>query len=169
MGQTCIIKCTCCDYEISISLGVGFFFPREYTDIIGGIRKGKFGKTTQRFLEEHPDGAIDCERTICICENCGALKQAFNFDMYIPKPGYEHKNHGIWTFAYSFEGTSYISKSDLEEGYELYQHYPHRCPKCRKTMKALRMTEFEMRLRNKDLYCPNCKSNLELQDVIMWD
>ena len=169
MGQSYTLKCTCCDYEIGISLGVGFLFPLEYAKIMDGIRKGKFGKTTQRFLEEHPDGAIDCERTVCRCKSCGTLKQAINFDMYIPKPGYKQPQHAKWSSAFPFEGASYVDKSDLKEGYELYQHYPHRCPKCRKTMRAFSANEFVNKTNNKEMKCPLCKSALELQDMIMWD
>lgn len=160
-------------YENNIPIvffvGVGFLFPKLYADIMDGIRKGKFGKTTQRFLEEHPDGAIDCERTVCICKNCGTLKQAVNLDMYIPKPGYEQPKHDIWSGAFPFEGASYVDKSDLKEEYELYQHYPHRCPKCRKTMRTLCANEFLWKIENKELKCPICGSTLELQSVMMWD
>ena len=58
MGEGYNLKCTCCDNEISISLGVGFLFPKVYADIMDGIRKGKYGKTAQRFLEEHPDNSM---------------------------------------------------------------------------------------------------------------
>ena len=88
MGQNLSLKCSCCDYEIGISLGVGFFFPMLYEETIKEIKEGKLGKTLYRFLEEHPDGAVDCERAVLQCETCGALKQGMNFSMYIPKPGF---------------------------------------------------------------------------------
>ena len=89
--------------------------------------------------------------------------------MYIPKPGYEQPQHEKWSSAFPFEGASYVDKADLKEGYKLYQHYPHHCPKCKKRMQALSTDEFEKRLNNKELKCPICKSQLELQDIIMWD
>ena len=169
MGKGYHLKCSCCDYEISISLGVGFFFLKLYADTIEGIKEGKFGKTLQRFLEDHPDGTVDCERAVLQCETCGALKQGINFDMYIPKPGLGQPQHGIWSGALPFEGLSNVAKSDMKENYSLYQHYPHRCPRCRKRMIAMNTEEFMDKLNNQELLCPDCKSKLEMADMIMWD
>ena len=169
MGQNISLKCSCCDYEIGISLGVGFFFPMLYEETIKEIKEGKLGKTLYRFLEEHPDGAVDCERAVLQCDTCGALKQGMNFSMYIPKPGFVQSPHSEWSGAFPCEGLSYVAKSDLKESYNLYQHYPHRCPRCRKRMIAMNTEEFMDKLNNQELLCPDCKSKLEMADMIMWD
>ena len=89
--------------------------------------------------------------------------------MYIPKPGFVQSPHSEWSGAFPCEGLSYVATSDLKESYNLYQHYPHRCPRCRKRMIAMNTEEFMIKLNNQELLCPDCKSKLEMADMIMWD
>ena len=169
MGEAYRLKCSRCDYEIFLPFGVGMFFPHLYSDTIDRIKKGRFGKTAQKFLQGHPDGAIDCEKTVFICERCGALKQGLNLDMYIPKPGHEQFQHSAWSIAFPFHSASYADKTDLEQHCTLYQHYPHRCPKCRKRMQALSPETFVGLLDKREFKCPDCNSALELCDLMLWD
>ena len=170
MGAEYGFRCPNCDYYFSASLGIGgYIFPRFYSEVIEGMKKGKYGKTAQRFLEDHPNGAVDCVSAVCICENCGALASVINMDMYIPKPGYTQPQHEIDAGNDPSEETSYVTKSDLEENYNLYRHYLHRCPKCRRKMKVLGEKEFRQKMEEKELVCPNCKSELEIAGLGMWD
>ena len=157
MGKSWGLKCSRCDYEITVPLGFGFLFPQEHAEIMEGIRKGRFGKTVQRFLEEHPDGAVDCERAVCICENCGTIRPAISLDMYISK-----SRSGAL-------GAAYAAQADLKESHEPYRRYPHRCPKCRRITQALSAEEFEAKLNGGELECPLCKAKLIVSDAMLWD
>lgn len=170
MGVEFCFRCPNCGYYFSASLGIGgYIFPRFYSKVIEEMKKGKYGKTAQRFLENYPNGAVDCKHVVCICENCGALESRINMDMYIPKPGYTQPQHEKGTGAFPFEEASYVTNSDLEINYNLYRHYLHRCPKCRRKMKVLSEKEFNQKKENNEFECPNCKSKLEIAGLALWD
>ena len=170
MGAKFGFRCPNCDYYFSASIGIGgYVFPKFYAKVIGDIKKGKHGKTARRFLEEHPNGAVDCTSAVGICENCGTLASVIRMDMYIPKPGYTQPLHDKEAGAFPYEETSYVTGSDLEEHYNLYRRRLHRCPKCRRKMTILREEEFSQKMNNNELECPNCRMKLEIAGLALWD
>ena len=169
MGQAYDLKCNRCGYETTIDLGVGFLYAQLYIETIDRIRKGQLGETLQRFLQEHPDGAIDCEWIALKCENCGTLKDELSLDMYIPKPGCTQPQHRIRSTVFPFEDASYVNESDLQKNYDLYEHYPHRCPGCGNRMQTLDLKEFERQLNKHRLHCPNCKAKIKKASILLWD
>ncbi len=84
MGSGYSLKCRKCGYEFSANLGVGFMFPLAYQETMEAGKAGKLGKEVKRFLEEHPDGVMDCSSVILQCSECGALGCGPDLSMYVP-------------------------------------------------------------------------------------
>ena len=117
MGQGNTYHCARCDYSFEAYLGVGMAFPMVYRETVEKAKLGKLGRTLQRFLQDHPDGAIDCENHVILCSRCGQLKCGPGLDMYVPKKGHDPaaEQHGIWSTAMPFDDESYVVPWDLEE------------------------------------------------------
>ena len=97
MGQNLSLKCSCCDYEIGISLGVGFFFPMLYEETIKEIKEGKLGKTLYRFLEEHPDVRTPSDLyNDNLSIYTAAKRQGFLDDIFVNKRS-KKKSGRYWT------------------------------------------------------------------------
>ena len=138
MGDGYIFRCSHCDYDFTAYLGVGMMYPAFCQSVMEKGRKGELGPKLQRFLEEHPDGAVDCENVVLRCTACGELDCGPSLNMYVPKEGYTPgPSEGPWSTAMSGEGMSYITPWDLKTHYLLKARYPHRCEKCGKPARTL--------------------------------
>lgn len=82
------------------------------------------------------------------------------------KDWYKGKPKGQWSVAFPFEGADYVSWSDLEEYYEVYEKYGHRCPECGG---AAEIIDFEKQLEAGELKCAECDGTMEATELIMWD
>lgn len=113
------------------------------------------------FLEcynEYKDGAINAE-SIAICyDKCGNLKCDIDLTMYVTNDKIARR---WWFGAFGFEGSDYISRTDLDEYFVEYAKYPHKCDKCGETIRVLKEDD--------EIVCPECKLPLENTDIIMWD
>ena len=70
MGTKYIFKCFKCKYQIDISLGVCFSFPMLYKEIVEKAKHGDFGGRIKEFLNTFPEGKIDAETVLYICQGC---------------------------------------------------------------------------------------------------
>ena len=151
MGAGRIYNCSKCGYEFTEMTGVGYMFPSEYNTCIENGRKGEYGEEIKKFLEEHPDGALNCEKISLVCEDCNELMTDYDFSMYLPK-----KNiRGV-------SSNSYYMPEELKAGFEKVADYEHKCEKC--GGKMLRVNH------RRKLNCPNCGERLgESVQKILWD
>ena len=164
MGDGYILQCKKCGYEQYIHLGVGFSFYRVYQETVNAAKNGKYGETLRTFLEEHPDGILNCSNVLLQCTECGHFETGLDLSMYIPK-------RDIMTE----EGRSYVIPWLLED-YELIGHYDHRCRKCGAGMKTVSEEATgtdDSRYGNKagetGIACPRCGKPLWKAGRIMWD
>lgn len=177
MGTGYNLHCRKCGYEISANLGVGFLFPRAYQEAMEAARAGAYGERIQKFLEEHPDGALNAEIVLLQCEECGVLEPGLDLSMYVRNPEVPREKQGIWCVGAPFEGADYVSPMELEEK-ETYRFfdYGHYCEKCGKPMKSITQNNLEkentVRGKNQEctvVVCPRCGENLWIDGIIMWD
>lgn len=175
MGRGYSLQCRKCGYEFSAYLGVGFLFPRAYQQTMEAGKAGKLGKEVREFLEELPDGVLDCNIVVLQCSECGALESAPDLSMYVPGGDSPAPSLDNRSGAFPHEGTSYVAPWDLER-YTLVGLYDHRCRKCKGKMKIIKEDEFEQLIHEADfdskptrVLCPKCKEPLWLGEIMMWD
>ena len=73
--------------RFSAMTGIGRLFPKIYEETVKKMRSGKYGDECKKFFKEHPDGAVNCEKELLICEECGVPKTEMNLSLYLPKEG----------------------------------------------------------------------------------
>ena len=170
MGTGYTLRCKKCGYRISGNLGVGFFFPKAYQETMMAAREGKLGERIQRFLEEHPDGALKAETVFLQCEECGKLTCGMDLSMYIRNPEMPRKEHGRWSVAMPFEEEDYVSPMELEdEGTDQFYDYGNLCEKCGKPMKPITDNDLMKNRERTEIACPKCKEWLWIDKMLMWD
>ncbi len=177
MGMGFTLRCRGCGYKISADFGVGFMFPFAHGEIMEKARTGKLGKTVKQFLEEHPDGALNTEKVLLQCTDCGALHCGPDLSMYVRNPDVPREEKEKWSVAVPAERAEYVSPSELKEG-EAYQFYGYGniCRKCKKPMKPIRQEDLENhgggseeeRLRTA-VSCPKCREPLWIAGTSYWD
>lgn len=176
MGTGLNFVCKKCRFSFEAYFGIGFLFPEVYEKAIKDGMEGKLGLEVQSFLQEHPDGALDCDRVLLQCTDCGNLETDMDYSMYVPKDIPALRNR-IRSAAYPYDGVQYIMPGELEENYVLYSRYNHVCRKCGGRMRNF--TEEDIvpgdkyaAMRGKDeagVPCPKCGRPLRIGGVSMWD
>lgn len=167
MGQGYKMVCPKCGYEFNASFGVGMMFPAVYDETIQEGKRGELGEELQKFLLEHPDGAINASYVVSMCKKCGWLENIMDLSMYLPKNGFKPNKAKVrWSVAYPGTGIEYVAPWDLsnKEHYELFAKYPHKCKRCGGDVEIFKEKE-----RNY-FRCPHCK--IRLQDtgaILCWD
>ena len=160
MSTEYVFKCSKCDYQISISLGVGFLFPRVYKETVERAKSGEFGETIRDFLNTFPEGRIDAEPALYICQECGNMEVLPELSMYLPKGELpERDNNILWSVVFPFKGESYVTHMDLENDYDIFEEYKHKCSKCQRNYTLILKEEI---LSNGLIKCPRCKVDLDL-------
>lgn len=168
MGKILYLKCNKDEiHQQSFFVGIGMMFPEVYADIIKKIKKGKYGKEIKKFLEENPQGAINCESEIAYCPECGNLKEVVNLSMYIQKNNNEKTDK------------SYVMSWELKEKYKKVKEYKHICSKCSSEMKIIKVKEDKYGIlkedkngnliKNMEIKCPKCDGLMEITDGGCWD
>lgn len=71
--------------SIDISLGVCFSFPMLYKKIVEKAKSGDFGGRIKEFLNTFPEGKIDAETALYLCQGCGNMEVLPELSMYLPK------------------------------------------------------------------------------------
>lgn len=164
MGQGYSMVCPKCGYEFNASFGVGMMFPAVYDETVQEGKRGELGEELQKFLLEHPDGAINASYVVGACKKCGELENLMDLSMYLPKENSKpDKPKGRWSVSMPFDRAEYVSPMDLKAHYELVAKYSHRCKHCGGDVKIF--TEKTIgRIK-----CPHCKLRLEETGLILWD
>ncbi|MBQ6002536.1 MAG: hypothetical protein IJL18_06755, partial [Synergistaceae bacterium] len=148
MGEVVGYKCEKCGYRFDAYLGMCFGFLRIYNETVAKMKNGKLGEEAKQFFDEHPDGAINCDRVIMHCEKCGEYDSHKALTMYVPKDGH--------VMSYS------IPSWDLWAGrYTRYADYPHKCEYCGGDMRIVAGDE--------PIVCPHCGEEMAKSLVGFWD
>ena len=152
MGFGKAFKCKACGERFNAMTGIGMLFPTVYKDTVKDIRSGKYGEDWKTFFEEHPDGVVNCENELLICEECGVPKNEMNLSLYLPKEGVE-------------DLPKLPFGDDLHEKFTLYKKYPHTCDKCGGACNIVAASKI------KRAACPKCGGVMEEdhESVILWD
>lgn len=153
MGTKYVFKCSKCNYQIDISLGVGFSFPRTYKEIVEKAKSGDLGDTIKEFLHTFPEGRIDVEPALYVCQGCGNMEVLPDLSLYLPK-------------GKAPKGKSYVPHRALENEYVLFESYPHKCSNCQSIDSLIPRKEI---LSSRFIKCPQCKVALELIEFGRWD
>ena len=151
MGSGKVFKCNACGEGFNAMTGIGMLFPTIYKETVQEIRSGKYGEDWKQFFEEHPDGVVNCENELLICEECGVPKCDMNLSLYLPKKG--AKDLPEHPFGDDFK------KFTLSEKYE------HKCDKCGGVCNVVNSS------RIKRVTCPECGGVMEEDKggFILWD
>lgn len=175
MGEGYGFSCKNCGYTFQANLGIGFMFPSVYEEVMNKARSGKLGTDVQKFLMEHPDGALNCGTAVLRCTKCRELETDLSYDMYVPKRKQQAEpKDGELSSAFPFEGAKYVMPMDLISDYDLVQRYPHRCAKCNGEMESISKGKqtrygYEEVIDKRKLRCPHCRQPLVMSNVLMWD
>ncbi len=162
MGRFFGFRCRDCGDQFEVLTGTGRSFPLVYGRTLRLAVEGKYGEEIRRFLEEHPDGALDCERVLLLCTECGELANGMDLSMYIPgeNSAGEEKSGAV--------------PPDLKT-YRLIRSCEHKC-QCGGKMKVIRgeelarLAETEDALNKmKDFRCSECGGQLQLTAGTVWD
>ena len=176
MGSGYSLFCKKCRFSFDACFGVGFCFPEVYQKALRDGIEGKLGKEVQSFLREHPDGALDCDRVLLQCTDCGNLESDIDYSMYLPD-GAAVVKKGNWTDAVPDDHSQYVAPWDLEEGYHLFSRYNHVCGECGSRMKIIKEKDI-VPDENRDVMngymetgvsCPKCGKPLYVDGVFNWD
>lgn len=185
MGTGREFICTHCNYNVTAMWGNGFDYPIEYQETIQGMKVGLYGEAAKAFLDAHPDGAVNAEKTLARCEKCGNYDNVQDLTMFIPKEGYIHKvdPDQIWSTCAHFKGVNYVLPCDLERHYIEYRRYPHKCKCCGGAMQLIPFYSYkidphgrgedEIRKQTQseiwEIKCPKCGGKMIAMELFDWD
>ena len=150
MGAGITVKCLNCAYEKTFYTGIGFGFPDEYKKLVRKVRGGAFGKEWKNFFETHPGAVIDGDRELYQCPACHALEDDHNLALYDHREG-NAPEHGYW-----------MRTDESRKEYLFVKSRFHKCQRCGKRMHAVQ--DFCV-----PLPCPECGSEMELGNLLLWD
>lgn len=172
MGEGYVLSCINCGYSFGANLGVGFAFPSVYRETIESAQKGELSEKLQKFVCEHPEGAVNCDIDIIYCTKCRKLKSGLNLNMYLPKAGHDpkHDTNVPWSIGMPYKNTAYATPWELKEHYKLFARYPHRCDSCGSPARAISLDTLHLKIKQGSLLCPCCGNAINnIVSPIYWD
>ena len=178
MGTGFRFRCDGCGWKSGANLGVGFFFPKAYKQTMEAARAGKLGERIRQFLIDHPDGALNAEEVLLLCDGCGELGCGQDLSMYVRNPDVPRRLQDPWSVAASYEDADYVSPVELKRE-NTYEYYGpgHLCRKCGKPMRSVSEEDLTEQMHGDsdhagrtEIPCPKCGELLRFDGpVIMWD
>ena len=173
MGTMLMCKCDKCGYTFEAAVGIGFLYPKVYSETVRKVKEGQFGEQGKEFFEAYPDGAISCERIVVQCNDCRQLICVPELTLYVPKEEYipNKQNKEIpWSSAFSGKGYEYVAPTELHDHYQLFEEYDHRCPYCNgHTTVVPGFTENVNDIVDTHVCCPQCGSVMKINFSGWWD
>ena len=173
MGLELECKCKKCGYTFRTLVGVGMLYPKTYAETVIKMKEGQFGPQGKEFFETFPEGAISCEEIVVQCNDCGKLMSVPDLSLYVPKDEIDCtkiERNIPWSSGFSGLGYEYVSLSELDEHYQLFERYRHRCSKCKGYASAvLGFTGCMNENIDRHVKCPECGLSIEIVIVGMWD
>ena len=164
MGYGYDYKCKTCKKKYSVRLGIGFSFPSVYRRLLSDIKDGKYGDTFKNILESKKYVAVDAEKELYICKNCGKWETNYILNLYIPKNIEKllNKQYGIKTVR-EWGYVPYVMEYDLIKNYKLLRRYVHVCSNCGKRTHKANETDLGQ------LTCPHCSTKNAIESYVDWD
>lgn len=164
MGYGLGFKCSKCQKDYDVFLGIGMMFPKVYKELVEKIRSGKYGSEWKTLIDSEDNVVVDAEKTVFCCPECAAWRAEPNLSLYVAvnedaikeaKSGYPymHKMSPIAEFM--------MTKPE----YKLLKQYDHKCKKCKIVMHEA--SDDELR----SLPCPKCGAapDEEHSSCFNWD
>ncbi len=151
MGSGFGLKCSKCGKEYAAYTGIGFLFPQVYKATITDVKNGKYGEEWKSLSMGKELVAVDAERYLYVCKNCGHWAVEPGLSLYAPNDveKLKKKKYGEKTVEQWGE-VPYVMSMDLEEDYHLLKSWIHKCEKCGDEMhRATHDEEY-------NLHCPDC-------------
>ena len=170
-----ILKCKCkkCGYTFKAFVGIGMMYPKTYTETVNKMKEGQFGLHGKEFFEAFPQGAISCEEIVVQCDDCGKFMNVPDLSLYVPegKIDYTKIERKIpWSSGFSGVGYEYVTLSELDKHYTLYERYSHRCSRCNgHTSVVPGFSERMNKNIDRHVKCPKCGSIMEIAIEGVWD
>ena len=163
MGQGTVFCCSRCGHTETALSGIGFRFPEEYRETVEKIQEGKYGEAWKELFGSIPGAAVNAERELYVCPDCGAFAAEANLTIYEMKQAVaSHPGNPRRSVALPPTGEEYVLPDELRRDYRLVRTYPHNCPECGKRMHRLRPDD--------RMKCPVCKEGeMKPQEGILWD
>ena len=165
MGNGYVFRCEKCKREYEINLGCGFLFPDEYQKCIRAIKRNKYGIEWRRLLLQNKYNAIDAERYLYVCRQCGYWEVNHNLSLYFPVDIEKIENERYEKRVAELGYLPYVMVYQLREYFALLKKFSHRCPKCCNEMKEY---SDESMIPEK-LKCKKCGSDLIYESGLKWD
>lgn len=150
MGAGYKVECNKCGYAKTFFLGSGMMFPSVYESVIADIQNGKYGEEWRDYVASTPGTVVSAEKELYQCAHCNNLVQDYNLSLYVSKDG-SAPEHGYWAPWCD------------HEGYRFIKSFVHRCPRCKARMRKTEIGRFL------SIPCPECGSDLLIEDSILWD
>lgn len=170
MGYGINISCKCQDKELLLGAGLGY--PMVYQETVDDIKAGKYDSEMKDLMNSSKYVAVDAEKYIYYCEECGCVECMTALDLYEPKDikKVEERVVGRWSAAEPAQNKTVKELGELpyfnsdDEDFVLLKEYKHVCPKCGKVMRKIDEEELFEKT------CPTCGERYEEGgDIIMWD
>ncbi len=163
MGYGTEFRCNRCGNTYAALSGIGFRFPEEYRETVKKIRNGEFGKTWKQLFDSIPGAAVNVERELYVCPNCGTFAIEPNLTIYeMKKPISSKPENSRRSVAHPPSGEEYVVPYELRQDYRLVKSYSHNCPECGRRMHKYRPDD--------RMKCPECKEGqMEPSRALMWD
>ena len=131
MGIGYEFECSKCKYKYSVSLGMGMGYYKEYKRLLQYIKDGVYGNELQQAMKETPYAAINAERVLYICKDCGHWEVSYDVTLFAPNnPNSISKKQTDEEWG----ECSYCNSMELKQEYHILKKYVHKCCKCGKTM-----------------------------------
>ncbi len=167
MGSGVRFSCPNCGYNDRFLLGVGFSYPRVFSNTMKEAKHGQFGKKLYRLLKKHPDAVLDPTLVLTHCPKCHLLGRAMDLTAYVPKPGYDRSKEpkGTWSGAFPALNIDYVSPNDFRVHYDVLEKYGHCCEKCGTELELIS----EQELSSRKIPCRKCGEILQASTALMWD
>ena len=145
MGDGINFVCSECGKEYSVSLGIGFNFPRDYRKCLLEVKKGKYGSEWKELYLNNQYVAVNADRHVYLCKKCGHWVVEEDLSLYIPN------NLDVISIKIKEMGKDYyVMDDELKEDYHLLKRRIHKCSNCGKVMHKANFEEIV------NLKCPKC-------------
>ncbi len=149
MGVKRLFFCKNCYFRYGEKVGCNIPYNMAVQRSLRMAKNGELGQEVQDFINDCPDGVIDCLMAGYYCPACGRLKSMLNNNMYLPKKDENGVPIG--------PGNDKIRTPwELRRYYYMIRKYEHLCDVCGHQMRKLGPRTIPT--------CPRCNTLLSLEE-----
>ena len=148
MGFSSVFYCDHCGYRETILYGSGMMFPQTYKTVLSAVKAGDYGEEMKKVSRSITGVAVDAEKYLYICPDCGTWKSDFGLTLYAPDdPAYGKQE--------------YVMLYELKDHYHMERRYFHKCESCGKRMRRYQEGDRPV--------CPKCHDIGRIECDGLWD